>query len=146
MISDSIHGIHVRFNHNATMNGNNRRVIFLISQFCNFFDSIFSHLAFAEQSQNIKSRINIAVMIDNHSQLIAKYSSIQATVNQPKIQTANHSASVILYIKTQIKTSAIKLKTSKNLNNATSNLKTLTTKSTINAIIRINFMFLLIMK
>jgi ABC-type polysaccharide/polyol phosphate transport system ATPase subunit len=97
VISASIHGIQVRFNQSATMNGKIRLVIFFINQFCNFFDSIFSHLAFAEQSQKIKSRINIAVIISNHSQLIEKYSRIHATVNHQKIHTANHSASVIFY-------------------------------------------------
>lgn len=103
VVNHSIHGIPVRFNHQATMKGSNQRVIFLISQFCNFFDSILSHLAFADRSQNNKSRINITVIMMSHSQLIQKYSKIPATVNHQKIQTANHSASVIFLFLYKIK-------------------------------------------
>jgi len=121
VISASIHGIQVRFNHSATMNGKSQRVIFFINHCWSLFDSILSHLAFALHNQKIKSRINIAVIISNHSPLIPKYSRIQAVVSHQKTHTANHSASVILYIKTQIKIKASKLTTSKNLNNAMSN-------------------------
>lgn len=97
VISASIHGIHVRFNHSATMKGNNQRVIFFINQFWSFLLSICSHLAFAESNQNTKSSTSITVIMMSHSQLIQKYSKIQAVVNHQKIHTANHSASVILH-------------------------------------------------
>lgn len=121
VIRCSIHCIHVRFNHSATMKGNNRRVIFFINHSWSFLLWIVSHLAFALHNQKIKSRTSIVVIINNHSQLIEKYSRIQAIDNHQKTQTANHSASVILYIKTEIKIKASKLTTSKNLNNAMSN-------------------------
>lgn len=121
VVNHSIHGIPVRFNHQATMNGSNQRVIFLMSHCWHFLLSIFSHLDFAESNPNTISRTSIIVIMISHSQLIQKYSKIPATVNHQKIQTANHSASVILYIKTEIKIKASKLTTSKNLNNAMSN-------------------------
>lgn len=98
VINHSIHGKSVRFNHHATMNGNNRLVIFLISHSCNLLLSIFSHLDFAERSPKSKSSTSMIVMIVNHSQLIQKYSRIHATVSHQNIHTANHCDSVILFL------------------------------------------------
>lgn len=90
MFNLSIQGIQVRFSHQATMNGKIRRVIFLINQSCNFFDSIFSHLAFDERSQNTKSVKSITVIMIILSPLKEKYSSIQETEIHHKIQKNAH--------------------------------------------------------
>lgn len=98
VINHSIHGISVRFNHHATMKGNNRLVIFLISHSWSFLLSIFSHLDFAERSPKSKSSNNMIVIIVNHSPLIQKYSRIHAAVSHQNIHTANHCDSVILFL------------------------------------------------
>lgn len=95
VISASIHGIQVRFNHSATMKGNNRRTVFFTNHSDNLLLSICCHLDFALNNQKIKSRSNITVITINHSWLIEKYSNIQATVSHQNIQNNAHCVSVI---------------------------------------------------